>query len=191
MAPRLLPSHTFLSGPVPALLPAICTARTDCTSAAAKYRPASAAYSWLGKWSWGWKWHWGGSYRGAEGLGRKHQVLPGQHLHKDPFRLWKLKDPENKDPVCVSPLALPGAHFRASWEPFLPSQAPWPPACHRPPNSLQRGMLFLRTWPSSSLSWSLMLYLPTPVTSQTRSWPCPYFSVLSFPPHLKADELSG
>lgn len=24
--------HTFLSGPVPALLPAICTARTDCTS---------------------------------------------------------------------------------------------------------------------------------------------------------------
>ena len=36
------------------------------------------------------------------------------NVYRDPSKQRKLKDPRNKDPVCVSSLALPGAHFLAS-----------------------------------------------------------------------------
>lgn len=127
-------------------------------AAAAKYRPTSVEYSWLGKWSWGWERHWGGSRSGAEGKGRKNMAFPG-----------KLRDPRTRTPLIPS-LILPGAHFLASWEltvPALPgSMAPRLPL---PPDPLQWGRPFLRTWGSSSLSWSLTLHLPTPATSQTQS----------------------
>lgn len=73
-------------------------------AAAAKYRPASAEYSWLGKGSWGWEWHQGGSRSGAEGREEKIWSFPG-NASKDPFRQRKVRDPRTRTTLAL--LQLP------------------------------------------------------------------------------------
>ena len=126
----------------------------------------------------------GGSCSGAKGTGREVWSFLG-NVHKGPFRLREWRDPRRRTPLTPSP-ALPGAHSLASWELTL-SALPGSLAPHLPlpPDPLRWGMLFLGSRLSSSLSRSLILYLPTPATSQTRSWALPYYCFVSSSPSLR------
>lgn len=104
MAPHpllsLTPSSQALSGSAPCYLH---SENRLYLAAAAKYRPASAEYSWLGTWSWGWERH-----RAAPAVGLTLTARGGKlwlflgGVNKDPFRLRKLRVPRTRTPMTPS-----------------------------------------------------------------------------------------